>query len=85
LANWQQLLEGQEAAAAVVVAERAVQELIGEEKEAVMAEVEAVARRLLRPWGIRDSARGRGEKRSRCGRTSSRRTSRKSRNNSSRM
>jgi hypothetical protein len=63
LANWQQLLEGQEAAAAVVVAERAVQELIGEEKEAVMAEVEAVARRLLRPWGIRDSERGRGAKR----------------------
>ena len=70
MANWQQLLEGQEAAAAVVVAERAVQELIGEEKEAVMAEVEAVARRLLRPWGIRDSARGRGEKRNRSRRTS---------------
>ena len=28
-----------------------------------MAEVEAVARRLLRPWGIRDSERGRGAKR----------------------
>ena len=30
-----------------------------------MAEVEAVARRLLRPWGISHSERGRGEKRSR--------------------
>jgi hypothetical protein len=57
-----------------------VQDLIGEEKEAVMAEMEAVARRHLRPGGIRDSARGRGEKRSR-----SRRTSGKSRNNSCRM
>jgi hypothetical protein len=62
------------------VAEGAVQELIREEKEAVMAEMEAVARRQLRPWKIRDSARGRGEKRS-CSRS----TSGKSRTNSCRV
>jgi hypothetical protein len=64
----------------VAVAEGAIQELIIEQKEAVMAEMEAVARRQLRPCGIRDSARGRGEKRSR-----SRRTYGKSRTNSCRM
>jgi len=35
-----------------------------------MVEVEAVARRLLRPGGVRDSARGRGEKKNRRRRTS---------------
>jgi hypothetical protein len=45
LASWHQLLEEQESAAAV--AEEAVQDLIREGKEAVMAEMEAVARRHL--------------------------------------